>query len=422
MKILTIATLSAVLSPRPPGSRLDADVRVWVDGSRHSAFHLPIARTLELPAPADLFGDSASTPASRLSQRSLAAVVNGDAWLAVKGLCDAFDAANPGEVRQREAALLVSCSQEGAGAWLTRLPDDSVYHSVTPSATFIAICQRRIGLHLSALKPALDEAVRRGELVTEHMRLGDHFINAANATRRHNDGLRATFTAISALSTAAQVPGAIKLGDRGDGTRVSKEEARRRYAHINDGHVPDAIRFSLPPYCYEFKCYTPMVVGGALGHGSADKGGAPSTTDGGAFAFGNTEEALRVKVFGLKGRGEKAQGPHKRLEGTGWVAEKPGDYASALAKGHGVLLMGCESTGALFTPFALLLRTLGKASTAPGTHDSTVYGSSRASPKGFFAHHAAAISAAVTQADAAVILNTASSMNFKLSIGMPALS
>ena len=37
-------------------------------------------------------------------------------------------------------------------------------------------------------------------------------------------------------------------------------------------------------------------------------------------------------------------------------------------------------------------------------------------------HHAAAISAAVTQADAAVILNTASSMNFKLSIGMPALS
>ena len=106
-------------------------------------------------------------------------------------------------------------------------------------------------------------------------------------------------------------------------------------------------------------------------------------------------------------RGEKAQGPHKRLEGTGWVAEKPGDYASALAKGHGVLLMGCESTGALFTAFALLLRTLGKASTAPGTHDSTVlYGSSRASPKGFFAHHAAAISAAVTQADAAVILTT----------------
>ena len=104
------------------------------------------------------------------------------------------------------------------------------------------------------------------------------------------------------------------------------------------------------------------------------------------------------------------------------MAEKPGDYASALAKGHGVLLMGCESTGALFTAFALLLRTLGKASTAPGTHDSTVYGSSRASPKGFFAHHTAAISAAVTLADAAVILNTASSMSFKLSIGMPALS
>ena len=113
---------------------------------------------------------------------------------------------------------------------------------------------------------------------------------------------------------------------------------------------------------------------------------------------------------------------NKRLEGTGWVAEKPGDYTSALSKGHGVILLGCESTGALFTPFAFVLRTLGKVSIAPGTHDSTVYGTSRASPKGFLAHHQAAISAAVTQADTAVILNTAASMSFKLSIGLPALS
>ena len=86
------------------------------------------------------------------------------------------------------------------------------------------------------------------------------------------------------------------------------------------------------------------------------------------------------------------------------------------------LLQCCESTGAFFTPFAFVLRTLGKASIAPGTHDSTKYGTSRASPKGFFAHHSAAISAAVTQADAAVIQNTAASMSFKLSIGLPALS
>ena len=47
---------------------------------------------------------------------------------------------------------------------------------------------------------------------------------------------------------------------------------------------------------------------------------------------------------------------------------------------------------------------------------------SRASPSRFFPHHVAAISAAVTQADATVILNAASTMSFKLSVGLPALS
>ena len=40
----------------------------------------------------------------------------------------------------------------------------------------------------------------------------------------------------------------------------------------------------------------------------------------------------------------------------------------------------------------------------------------------YYAHHVAAISAAVTRADAVVILNAAATMSFKLSIGMPALS
>ena len=68
------------------------------------------------------------------------------------------------------------------------------------------------------------------------------------------------------------------------------------------------------------------------------------------------------------------------------------------------------------------LKILGKASTAPGTHDSTVYGTSRASPQDFYTHHVAAISAAVTQADAAVVLNSAASMSCRLSLGQPALS
>ena len=119
---------------------------------------------------------------------------------------------------------------------------------------------------------------------------------------------------------------------------------------------------------------------------------------------------------------EPAHTPLDRRTGLGWVARRRGDYADALSKGNGVIFLGCESTGALFPALSLVLKTLGRAAVAPGTHDGTVYGTSRASPASFYAHHAAAISAAVTQADALVVLNVASTMSFKLSIGLPALS
>ena len=214
----------------------------------------------------------------------------------------------------------------------------------------------------------------------------------------------------------------VKLGDRGDGTRVSKEEMRRRYAHINDGHVPDIVRHGTPPSCYEFKCYTPFLPDGALGRGSAACGGAASTTDGHFIAFGNTEEALRAVVLGQTEHGTKAEGPFDRTTGKGWVREERGQYADALSKGHPTVLLGMESTGALFTTFALFLQMLGRQSRAPGTHDSTVYGEARASPKAFYRHHTAAIAAAVTCADATVLLNAAATMSFELTFALSAFS
>ena len=50
----------------------------------------------------------------------------------------------------------------------------------------------------------------------------------------------------------------------------------------------------------------------------------------------------------------------------------------------------------------------------PGTQDSTVYGSSRASPRAFYAHHTAAISSAIVFADANTILNAGSYLSFSL--------
>ena len=51
-------------------------------------------------------------------------------------------------------------------------------------------------------------------------------------------------------------------------------------------------------------------------------------------------------------------------------------------------------------------RALDKESRLKTTHDSTVYGEARASPKAFYRHHTAAISAAVASADATVLLTS----------------
>ena len=96
-----------------------------------------------------------------------------------------------------------------------------------------------------------------------------------------------------------------------------------------------------------------------------------------------------------------------------------GQYADALRKGHAVMLLGMESTGALFTPFALHLRLLGRQSTTPGTTDATQYGTTRASPRTFYRHHTASIAAAVVFADAQTVLNAAASMSFELTLAPP---
>ena len=77
-----------------------------------------------------------------------------------------------------------------------------------------------------------------------------------------------------------------------------------------------------------------------------------------------------------------------------------------------------ESTGALFMTFALYLQMLGRQSRAPGTHDSTVYATARASPKTVYRHHTAAIVCAqpawCAYADANVLLNAVASASFEL--------
>ena len=140
--------------------------------------------------------------------------------------------------------------------------------------------------------------------------------------------------------------------------------------------------------------------------------------EGHRFAFGSTEEAMRRKVYGLKERGEPGDPPLNRLTGHGRVLACDGDYADAISKGHGVLLLMTESTGALAKPVVMLLRSLARLATLPSGNDTTVYGSSRASPKAFFPHHVASISAAIAHAESETILAKAAHETFMLSLGV----
>ena len=92
--------------------------------------------------------------------------------------------------------------------------------------------------------------------------------------------------------------------------------------------------------------WTPFVVNQALGYGSAAKGGAPSTSDGRLFAFGNTLESAIKTGLGLRQRVD-GQKPLDRTSGEGFVAAHDGDYADALRKRYSVVLFNAESTGAV---------------------------------------------------------------------------
>ena len=273
-----------------------------------------------------------------------------------------------------------------------------------------------MGLNISCLSDVLDEQERRGGNVTAHDRLGDAAINDANATHRHNVSLQAMHTAMRCASAASN---SIKLGDKGDGSATSKAESKRRHVHLNDGHIPDIYKLGPPHILWEWKCYSAFALRGALGLGSHRVGGAASTTDGHSFAFGNTLEALRALVFGQEARGKPTDSPFDHRTGVGRVNAEPGDYSDAKSKGNTTNLLATESTGALSRTVIQLLHALAKSTLTPEGHDSTVYGTSRASPRSFFPHHvAAAVSSAIVLADALLLRNRAASLAFSLSHGM----
>ena len=67
-------------------------------------------------------------------------------------------------------------------------------------------------------------------------------------------------------------------------------------------------------------------------------------------------------------------------------------YSDGISKGHGAHLLVSEPSGACDPATTRLLRDTAKAIGLPGIHDSTIYGSSRASTRSFYYHHLSNIS------------------------------
>ena len=94
------------------------------------------------------------------------------------------------------------------------------------------------------------------------------------------------------------------------------------------------------------------------------------------------------------------------------------DYADAQRRGIPCSLLVSETTGALSRDTVRLLLALAKQATAPTTRDSTCYGTARTSPRSYFPHHTAAISAAIALADATSVMHAAAALSFRLSLGL----
>ena len=314
-------------------------------------------------------------------------------------------------VPHREATLLVSCSQPGSGAWLHRLPDHSLRGSIITSLTYITMLQRRLGLYVSVLAaPLAALAAVHHSPATQHELLGDAASNAANATARHNAGLRCVYDALLCASPAHV---ALQLGDRSDGTELEKQEAAARYAHINTGHIPDI--FSRDSAgdddvtCYEFKCTTPF----HKDSGDGSRGGV-APHDGWRYAFGSTLEKLVKSVLGLAERGTPADDTFQRATGTGHVPSHDGDYADALRRRHRVLLLATEVTGAVSPDLLRLLKRHATLVHKGKVTDGTAYGLSRASPQQFLPHHLVRLSAAIVTHDAQSVRQAARELDRRL--------
>ena len=241
--------------------------------------------------------------------------------------------------------------------------------------------QRRGGLVISEADGLFDDV---------YDKLGDKFSNNGEYNRRHHGVLYKTRDAMAAVAV-----GSIVQGDKAEPEKVS---------YINEGKTVDIAEVGGDEVtggdvCVDTKVPSPLTKTRTAGLGSVQNGGNPASV-GHIYAFGNTEELLRIKVLGCRRRGRRRQGPFNHSTGKGWVKEVKGDYADALSKGSRVIPGVVETMGGVVPHLRAYLRYLARRARHAGGLDGTVYGSSRTSASSFYSHHIQRIGLAAQLGDA----------------------
>ena len=343
---------------------------------------LPPAKAL--PALTSLYTFDAETEKQikPASQRQLSAVVNASKWVEhALALATHDDTNQPTRVRRRESARFIAVSQPGSGSWLD-MPCDGTGATRIQSGDFVFAAQRRMGYFISEAAAANDALASKGETPD---RYGDSFVNAGEHNRRHHTTNRAIFNAEAAVALGPTI-----LGDK---------EKPGRTAQFNADHVPDIASVGAAAdgadICHETKVPSPLIFTHSAGQGIKP----PSVGD--RFAFGNTEEPLRIKCLGCKGRGLPGDPPFNSAIGKGRIQPVVGDYRDALVnKGNRVIVWVVESTGGIAPEPYGRLRRNARFAKSKNARDGTTYGFSRLSPRSYLQHHTQRISAAAVVSDA----------------------
>jgi len=293
--------------------------------------------------------------------------------------------------------LLISASTPYANGWLISDPDGSRATSVRTDE-FRCGLQRRLGLWISSYVATV-RALHANGVPADFF--GDYADGRANHRRRHDTTLRCWYDAASAVAA-----GPVILGDK---------ENSAATAHFNVGHVVDMAEPGAgdggTDRCSELKVVSGLRAKHEAGLGSSANGGTPANV-GHLFAFGNTEERLRLENLGCEPRGHPSQGYFDHATGRGWVKGRRGYYHDSLFnKRNTTDVLLHESLGGGYAPPAVA-RIRRYARAAQAGVDRTRYTSRRRIS--YISHHTQRASLGIVKADSRGILDSLGKLSASL--------